>query len=304
MLKFTFLGTSSAVPTKTRNHPSIYLEFDGNRVLLDCGEGTQRQIRKAGLSPSVSDIFLTHWHGDHSLGVGGMIHNLNMIGQDSIRLYGPAGTNSSVKSLISAYRFDMRIKVFTKSLDAKKETKIATIGNYDFFAINVKHTVKCLSYKIKEKDSINIDSDKLKKYGIKPGPALKKLKEGKDAVIDGIKIRAKDVTYIKKGRTLVYMTDLVYEDRLLKFVKGADVLIIESTLHSDLQSKAGKFMHLTVNDAVKIGKKAEVKKIFLVHTSQRYEGQTSIEDDMKKQVAALRYKGEAALPNDLDGFLL
>ncbi len=304
MIKFTFLGTSSAFPTKTRNHPSVYLELGGSRVLFDCGEGTQRQIRRAGLSPSVSDVFITHWHGDHSLGLGGIIQSLNMMGKSELRVYGPEGTTSSVRSLMSAYRFDKRIKVSAKAVKAQKETKVAEIGDYEVFALDVKHMVKCLAYKLKEKDRINIDPVKLKKYGIKPGPYLKALKEGKDVKVNGVKLRARDLTYLKRGKTLVYMTDFAYDDKLAKFARNADVLISESTFLSDMGDKAKKFMHLTVHDAIKLAKKSGSKKLFIIHTSQRYEGDSAVLDDINRQKALLKYSFDVVLPNDLDSFML
>ena len=97
MGKAFILGTASAFPTKDRNHPAVYVNLDGKRVLLDCGEGTQRQIRIAGLSPAVDYIFITHWHGDHSLGVGGVLQSLNMMRRtEPVWIFGPARRTTTV----------------------------------------------------------------------------------------------------------------------------------------------------------------------------------------------------------------
>lgn len=282
MNDIVLLGTSSAFPTKERNHPSIYLNLDGKKILLDCGEGTQRQIRIAGLSPSIDKIFLTHWHGDHSLGVGGVIQSLNMLGSaKTLEIFGPKGTSSSVKNILSTYKFYDRVSVIPKVIDAKREKLIDRIGRFSIYAINVKHGVPCLGYKVKEDDSINIDKKMLERFHIKPGEHLNKLKLGKDVKYNGKILKASEFTYVKKGKTIVYLTDLKYEKRLSKFAKDADLLIIESTFSSEFEKRAREVYHLTIADALRIGKEAGVKQVVIIHTSQRYEGTNTIEQEAK-----------------------
>ncbi len=276
------LGTSSAFPTKERNHPSIYINLNGKIILLDCGEGTQRQIRIAGLSPSIDKIFITHWHGDHSLGVGGIIQSINMSNASKlIEIFGPKGTKSSVKNILSAYKFYSRVHIKTRVIDAKREKLIDRIGKFSLYAINVKHGVPCLGYKIKEDDSINIRREMLEKFRIKPGKYLNELKQGKDVEYNGKVLKASNFTYIKKGKKIVYLTDLKYEKRLSRFAKDADLLIIEATLSSKFEKKAREIYHLTIADALRIGKEANVKKLVVVHTSQRYEDTNIIEQEAK-----------------------
>ncbi len=297
----TLLGTSSAFPTKNRNHPSIYFNLDGKKVLFDCGEGTQRQIRIAGLSPAIDYLFVTHWHGDHSLGIGGVIQSLNMMRRaEPIKITGPLGTDASVKHILQTYKFYPHLEIKSRSLNLKKETLIEKIGKYSVYGINVKHSVKCLGYKLKEEDTFNIKQELLKKKGIKPGPFLKLLKKGKNVKYKEKLLRAKEFTYFKKGTSLVYLTDLVYEKNLIKFAKDADVLVIEATFSSALQDKAHGFYHLTINDALKIAKLANVKKVYLVHTSQRYENTKLIGSEIKDLKEKLHLAAEVLLPNDLD----
>ncbi len=301
MVEITFLGTASAFPTASRNHPSVYVSLGGAKVLLDCGEGTQRQIRRAGLSPAIDYIFITHWHGDHSLGVGGILQSLNMINRrEPLFVYGPAGTNSRMAHLSKTYQFHSAVKVVSKPVDAPKESVIASINDYDVYALNVKHAVKCLAYKIKERDTLNLREDLLKKYGIKPDPILKRLKEGKDAVYNGRKLPHRQFTYVKKGRSVVYVTDLAYSDSVGRFARDADALVIEATFSSSMGEKAGSYFHLTVEQALKIAKRAGAKKVYLVHTSQRYEN----DDALVKEAAAMKEKLELGadvfFPNDLD----
>ena len=299
MSKAFILGTASAFPTKDRNHPAVYVNLDGKRVLLDCGEGTQRQIRIAGLSPAVDYIFITHWHGDHSLGVGGMLQSLNMMRRtEPVWIFGPAGTGTSVKHILAAYKFYQGIDVKTRSLDLKREKLVQRVGRYSVYGMNVSHVVKCLGYKIKEDDALNIKQDLLEKQGIKPGPFLRGLKEGKNVKYKGKTLKAKDFTYLKKGKTLVYLTDLRHEKQLYGFAKGADALIIEATFASSLQEKAKKFYHLTIHDALEIAKRADVKKVYLTHTSQRYDDPAALIAEIAGLKAKLGLKAEVVLAHD------
>ena len=304
MIEGTFLGTSSAFPTAKRNHPSVYLMINGERMLFDCGEGTQRQIRKAGLSPSVDYIFITHWHGDHSLGLGGIIQSLNMMKSNKeLQIFGPSGTEQGIKNILMTYKFYNQLAIKTKSLNALTEKMILERDNYSVSAINVEHSVKCLAYKIKEKDVRNILVEKLAAKGIKPGKFLSKLKEGKDVVYNGIKLKYKELTYLKKGKSLAYVTDLRYSRKVISFIKGVDTLIIESTFGEEFQ-KSYDFFHLNIKEAMLLAKSSGAKEVYFVHTSQRYEN----DDSMVKSATAIYSKMKCSFrysfPDDFDRFAL
>lgn len=304
MIEGTFLGTSSAFPTAKRNHPSVYLMINGERMLFDCGEGTQRQIRKAGLSPSVDYIFITHWHGDHSLGLGGIIQSLNMMKSNKeLQIFGPNGTEQGVKNILMTYKFYNQLDIKTKSVNALTEKTILERDNYSVSAINVEHSVKCLAYKIKEKDVRNILVEKLAAKGIKPGKFLSKLKEGKDVVYNGIKLKYKELTYLKKGKSLAYVTDLRYSRKVISFIKGVDTLIIESTFGEEFQ-KSYDFFHLNIKEAMLLAKSSGAKDVYFVHTSQRYEN----DDSMVKSATAIYSKMKCSFrysfPDDFDRFAL
>ncbi|MCW1295566.1 MAG: ribonuclease Z [Candidatus Parvarchaeota archaeon] len=304
MIEGTFLGTSSAFPTAKRNHPSVYLMINGERMLFDCGEGTQRQIRKAGLSPSVDYIFITHWHGDHSLGLGGIIQSLNMMKSNKeLQIFGPSGTEQGIKNILMTYKFYNQLAIKTKSVNALTEKTILERDNYSVSAINVEHSVKCLAYKIKEKDVRNILVEKLAAKGIKPGKFLSKLKEGKDVVYNGIKLKYKELTYLKKGKSLAYVTDLRYSRKVISFIKGVDTLIIESTFGEEFQ-KSYDFFHLNIKEAMLLAKSSGAKEVYFVHTSQRYEN----DDSMVKSATAIYSKMKCSFrysfPDDFDRFAL
>lgn len=304
MIEGAFLGTSSAFPTVKRNHPSVYLMVNGERMLFDCGEGTQRQIRKAGLSPSIDYIFITHWHGDHSLGLGGIIQSLNMMKSNKkLQIFGPSGTEQGIKNIVITYKFYNQLDIKTKSVNAPKEKIIVEREDYSISAINVEHSVKCLAYKIKEKDVRNISVEKLAEKGVKPGKFLSKLKEGKDVLYNGIKLKYKELTYLKKGKSLAYVTDLRYDRRVIPFIKGVDTLIIESTFGEEFQ-KSYEFFHLNIKEAMLLAKSSGAREVYFVHTSQRYEN----DDSMAKSAAAIYSKMKCTFryhfPDDFDRFSL
>lgn len=304
MIEGTFLGTSSAFPTVKRNHPAVYIMINGERMLFDCGEGTQRQIRKAGLSPSVDYAFITHWHGDHSLGLGGIIQSLNMMKSNkSLQVFGPSGTEQSIKNILMTYKFYNQLDIKPKSINAPKEKKILEGENYSVSAINVEHSVKCLAYKIKERDMRNISVEKLAEKGIKPGRFLSRLKEGKDVIYNGIKLKYKELTYLKKGKSLAYVTDLRYNRKVIPFIKGVDTLIIESTFGEEFQ-KSYEFFHLNIKEAMLLAKSSGAGEVFFVHTSQRYEN----DDSLVKSAAAIYLKMKCSFkysfPDDFDKFSL
>ncbi len=304
MIEGTFIGTSSAFPTVKRNHPAVYIMINGERMLFDCGEGTQRQIRKAGLSPSIDSIFITHWHGDHSLGLGGIIQSLNMMKSNKrLNIFGPSGTEQGIKNILMTYRFYNQLDIKSKSINAPKEKKIFERDKYTVSAINIEHSVKCLAYKIKEKDVRNISVEKLAEKGIKSGKFLSKLKEGKDVIYNGIKLKYKDFTYLKKGKSLAYVTDLRYNRNVIPFIKSVDTLIIESTFGEEFQ-KSYEFFHLNIKEAISLAKSSGAKEVFFVHTSQRYEN----DDSLVKSAAALYSKMKCtfkySFPDDFDKFSL
>ncbi|MCW1297521.1 MAG: ribonuclease Z [Candidatus Rehaiarchaeum fermentans] len=270
------LGTSSAFPTEERNHPSLYLNLNGKKILIDCGEGTQRQIRIAKLSPEIDYIFITHWHADHSLGIVGIISSAKMLKLNLPHIFGPKGTKKKIEELLNVFGIDAKISV--TEINAPKEKKILDIDNFEVFAINLKHTIPCLGYKIKEKDRIKINKEFLIKNGIKEGPYLKNLTLGKDIEYKGKIIKAKDATFKLKGKIIAYITDTKKIKSIEKFVKDADLLFIESTFMSELKKEANLYYHLSIEDSLKIAKLARVKKTVLIHISQRYKNEDVIKE--------------------------
>ena len=177
MIKLTFLGTSASIPSAERNPTSILLNYKDENILIDCGEGTQRQFRKARLNPcKVTRILITHWHGDHVLGLAGLLQTLNLSGYNkTLTIYGPRGTKEFMKVLLHTFVFQGKYKINVEEVEGK------FFENDEFYleAEKMTHGTQCNAYTFVKKGRLRIDKKRLEKTKLK-GPILKKLKQGKE----------------------------------------------------------------------------------------------------------------------------
>ncbi len=261
-------------PTKKRSHPSIFVRDNNLNFLFDCGENTQRQMRIAEISPTKLDyIFITHWHGDHTLGLAGLIQSLSASQRErELKIFGPKGTKKRLKSLLNAFSFDLNYNLKIKEFNLKKgkTKKILENEKYFFEAIGVKHNIPCLNYSYVKKGIRKINLEYTKKYGLKEHPLLGKLQKGKTVTYKGKKIKPEKATYKTPDKKITYITDTSYLKELEKFSKNSDLIISEATFSDDMKNKANEYNHLTFSDAAKITKKSKSKKLILTHFSQRY----------------------------------
>jgi ribonuclease Z len=280
-VKIIFLGTSGAIPSAEKNATSILLTYEGENILVDCGEGTQRQIRKAKLNPcKITKILITHWHGDHILGIPGLLQTLALSGYNKkLEIYGPRGTKKFMKEMLNVF-------VFVNKLDLKiEEVSGKFFENNDFYleAEKMTHGTYCNAYKFVKKEKIRIDKKKLLKSHLPAGPLVQKLKQGKDIFYNGKKFKAKNLTYLEDGKKVSFILDTSMNNKIVSFVNGSDLLISEASFLSDLEEQAKEYGHLTSKQAGEIAKKAKVKKLILTHVSQRYDKNLkAILDDAKK----------------------
>jgi ribonuclease Z len=270
MIKVIFLGTSAQIPTKERNHTGILLTYKEENILVDCGEGTQRQFRKAELNPcKITKILLTHRHGDHVFGLPGLLSTLNFSEYNKeLIIYGPKGIKRFLEEFlgISTMKWNFKIKV-----EEVTDKKFFETGDFYLEAESMQHGVPTNAYNFVIKDKLRIDKSKLKKYKIKEGPLLKKLKEGKNITYNSKEYKANELTYLEKGKKISFILDTLQNNKIEPFVKDADLLICESSFSEELNEIAKEHLHLTSEQAGKIAKKAKAKKLILTHISQRYE---------------------------------
>ena len=269
-MEITFLGTSSALPNKNRNHPAIAIKSFGEIMLLDCGEGTQRQMSLAGLSPmKVSHIFISHLHGDHFLGLPGLIQSMAFRGRtEPLHIFGPGRTAKLLDHIENLGYYTTNFQIHTHEVSSGL---IINKPEYKVHCSLAEHSVPNLAYRIEEKRSPKFLKDKALKLGIKPGPDFGKLQSGVSVELNDKIIRPEQVLGKKRnGRCIVYSGDTKPCQNMINLAKGADVLIHESTFDEMLKDRAIETGHSTASEAARVAKEARVKNLILTHISTRY----------------------------------
>jgi len=278
-MQITFLGTSCAKPTKERSHSAIFLSYGSEGILFDCGEGTQRQFAIAGIKPSkITKIMISHWHGDHVLGLPGLIQTMSLSEYEGkLKIYGPKETKERLKKMMDALIFENRIDIEVHEIDGKFiDTK-----DFSIEAIELDHNIISLGFRFVEKDKRRINVPFIKKLGIPEGPLLGKLQEGETITWKGKKISPDDATKTEKGKIICYHPDSAPAKNSLKLAQDADILICESTYASDLEKKAHDYKHMTAKQAGLVASQSNAKKLFLTHFSPRYKDAHELEEDAR-----------------------
>jgi ribonuclease Z len=279
-MELTFLGTSCMIPTKERNTSAMLLSYGEENILIDCGEGTQRQMRIAGIKPTkITKILISHWHGDHVLGLPGLIQTMGASEYNGIlKIYGPEGSKDYIDKMMHAFVFGNKV-----NFEVHDITKKRFFDGKEFYleALPLDHSIDCIGFSFVEKDRLKIDMAKAKKLGLSEGPILGELQEGKEVAFKGKKILPEEVTFKVQGKKLTYIADTVATDNCIKLAEDADLLICESVYASGHEEKAFEYKHLTAQQAALIANNANVKKLVLTHFSQRYKNTQDIEEDAR-----------------------
>jgi len=286
-IEITILGTTAGIPTRERAHPAIYFNYrDRNEFcyLFDCGEGTQRQILLANLNPmKLSEIFITHWHGDHCLGLPGLINTMGFEGREKpLTIYAP-GIEKFTNLLKSEYP-SKGFKIILKNAptEANEMTDLLETANFKIVSTPVEHGIPAVSYGLIEKDKVKIDKEKAKKLGLPAqGLIYKIIKEKGRAIFKNREILLKDVSLVKKGKKIVYSGDTKICHNLIKLAQGADLLIQDCTYFDSKESKEYKNKHATLKDIIEMLKQIEVKEVILTHISRRYKSPDELRERIK-----------------------
>ncbi|MBU1976309.1 MAG: ribonuclease Z [Nanoarchaeota archaeon] len=273
-MQLTILGTSSMVPTKERNVSGIFLDYNGDCMLIDCGEGTQRQMNIAGINRNkVKKVLITHWHGDHVSGLIGLIQTLgnSEIEEPTLHVFGPKGTKERMFHLMNTVSFESKVNVKVKDLDPRgKLLKFFENTDYALECIDMRHSTPCLGYSFVEKDKLRIQMPKAKKLGLKEGPLIGKLQRGETVKVKGKEITPEMVATQQKGKKVTFIMDTQQTNNTLVLAESADLLVIETTYLAEKEENALKFKHMTTNQVGMIAHTAGVKKMIMTHFSQRY----------------------------------
>lgn len=272
-MELTFLGTSAAAPTVERNLSAIALQFRGEHLLFDCGEGTQRQMMKAGISyMKINHVFISHFHADHFLGLPGMIATMNMYERtEPLNIYGPKHVKEKIEKALNLALMKLEFKI--NCIELKKGIMLKG-DNFEVRAFPLKHVTHCFGFTVKEKDKKGeFQRKKAEELGIPVGPLYAKLTHGKNVTVNGKIFKPEDVMdYSKgrKGRKVCIVMDTQASASYVNELKDADVLVHESVFGDDGIERAKETMHSTARQAAQLAKKANVKKLYLTHFSGRY----------------------------------
>ncbi|MEM1573516.1 MAG: ribonuclease Z [Candidatus Methanomethylicaceae archaeon] len=282
--KVIILGSAGGLPTSERGLPAILIEYNGELILMDCGEGTQRQIMKAGYSLCRKmKIFITHLHGDHIFGLPGMIQSMNLLNRiHPLELYGPKGLKEFIYEVVGIAKCEPSFNLIVKEIS---EGEILSSKYIKVYGIKTEHSRENIAYSIILGGSIGrFLPNKAKELGIPEGPLWGMLKSGKSIILEnGRIIEPKEVLGEPiPGIKIVYTGDTRYCEKIIDFANEADLLIHEATFASDLANRAYEEGHSTAEDAAKIAKAAKVKKLVMTHISSRYKDAKIHEEEARK----------------------
>ncbi len=269
-LNILFLGTGNAIPTKARSHSAILLSYKNENILVDCGEGTQRQFKFANISPTkLTKILITHWHGDHILGLPGLFQTLKMSNYArTLHLYGPLGSKEAIKIIDKIARIKIKLEVHEIS---STSSPFLDTQDFSLSAKQMLHQTPTLAYSFLLKDKIRLEKSKLKKFKLPQSPILKDLKQGKSISFKGKIISPKQVSKIEKGKKITFILDTKFNLSAVHLAKHSDLIISEASFSNSESALASEYLHLTAQQAATIAKKSNSKKMILTHISQRYE---------------------------------
>ncbi|MBI5850921.1 MAG: ribonuclease Z [Planctomycetes bacterium] len=264
------LGTASQVPTRRRNHNGYFLRWDGDGVLFDPGEGTQRQMIHYGVTATdISDVCITHFHGDHCLGFASLVQRISLDEvPHAVRVHYPRSGQSYVDRMrrASIYRDVARL---TLNPLAEEGVAFAT-ANWRLEAKRLDHSVECFGYRLVEPDQWNVDGDAARARGL-VGPAVGALKrDGEARSASGELVRLDEVATLRTGQKVAFVMDTRLCANAFDLARDVDLLICESTyLHADVDD-AHKNAHMTAREAAELAKASGVRRLVLTHISQRY----------------------------------
>ncbi len=264
------LGCSSQQPTRRRNHSAYLVRWNGEGFLFDPGEGTQRQFIFANIAPTcVTRIFISHFHGDHCLGLGSMFMRLNLDKvKHPIHCYYPASGKMYFDRLRYGTIYHENIHVVEHPIHKPGLVQEDEIFRIEAYALD--HGVENFAYRIIEKDIRRFEKEKLKEEGIE-GPLVRQLQALGCLVINGKKITLDEVSYFQKGDIFSIVIDTIPCPGALQAAKEATILLCESTYLKEHAHLAKEYLHMTAEEAAHIAKKSNVKLLVLTHFSARYQ---------------------------------
>ena len=287
-LSVRFLGTSASRPTVERNVSSLAVVREGETLMFDCGEGTQRQMMRYGISFGLTDIFFTHMHADHVLGIAGLLRTLGLEGRtEPMRLYGPEGSTNLIRRAVALGSDRQSFAIDVVELAAGTPLKR---NGYSIVPFPVSHGDKvALGFQILEETRLGrFNPDRARELGIPEGPLWGKIHKGEAVTLDnGKRIEASElVGPTRPGRKVVLTGDSRPCDATIAASENADLLVHEATFAEEEAQRALETGHSTAREAAEVAQKAGVKKLALNHFSARYSRDPSVLENEARAVFA------------------
>lgn len=282
-MKLVFLGTSGAMPTENRGLSCICLEREGEILMFDAGEAAQIAFMKSGLGWNKKmKIFVTHMHGDHCIGILGLLQTMAMKNRtESIEIYGPAGIDEFISANIKILNFGLTFPVLITVIN---EGKVIENKKYSVYSCKANHSISAFSYLVKEKDKPGrFHPDKAKELKIPEGKLWSDLQDGKTIRVNNQTIMPDQVLGEKRpGKKIGISGDTMPTKELEKFFANCDYLVFDSTFLEEVKDKAVDTFHSTAYQAAALAKNANVKNLILTHFSARYKDETKSIEEAKQ----------------------
>jgi len=271
MLSVTFLGTGAACPTIDRNVAGLAVQREGETILFDCGEGTQRQMMRYGVGFSFTEVFFTHFHADHMLGITGLLRTMGLQDRTApVTLYGPRGAQRVLGAALSLGVERNKFPIEIVEIQAGDRIGRA---EYDIVIFETDHRANTVGYALAEHTRLGrFHPERARELGVPEGPLWGRLHKGETVVLpDGRTVGPSDLVGApRRGRTLVYSGDTRPHLPLVEASRGADLLIHEATFGGDEAERAVETGHSTAAEAARVALEAGVRRLVLTHISPRY----------------------------------
>ncbi|MGM0388396.1 MAG: ribonuclease Z [Natrinema limicola] len=287
-LRVTFLGTAGAIPTTERNPSSVFVAREGEGLLFDAGEGTQRQMMRFGTGFSVSHLFVTHLHGDHVLGIPGLLETMAFNDcTEPLAIHTPHGTRRQLKSLVNALgnrpSFPVRIN------EVGDDDVAYRADEYEVRAFATDHDTRSVGYALVEDDRKGrFDRERAEELGVPVGPKFSKLHKGESVELeDGTVVEPEQVVgEPRPGRSIVYTGDTRPTAATIEVADEPDLLIHDATFADDMADRATDTAHATARQAAEIANRTGADRLALMHISSRYAGYAGDHLEQAREVFA------------------
>jgi ribonuclease Z len=284
--EITILGSNSALPTSDRYPTAQVVNLLGRFFLVDCGEGTQIQLRrnKIGFS-KIKHIFISHLHGDHYFGLIGLISTMNLLGiKGDLHIYAPSEIKNLLQPQIDFIKGEMTVNLVFHPLDFKKQRQIYVDKKVEIFSFPVKHSISTCGFLFRELPrEANIRREMVEAYKI-PVARIREIKAGADFITDSGETIVNEMLVwpSPKPRSYAFCTDTAFHPPIAEIVKDVDMLYHEATFLEGMREFADKTLHSTTIDAAKIAKSANAKKLIIGHFSARYHNLAPFESETRE----------------------